>query len=513
MALGVEFVSITKSFPGVVALDGVSFQANAGEIVALVGENGAGKSTLLKILNGDYQPDSGHYLIDGEEKHFKTPHEAIVAGVGVIYQERQVVPYLTVAENVFMEDIPKTTYGLIDFGRLNRRSQEIIDEFKLPIKPTQKVKDLSMPFQQMVEIMKAYRRGPKIIAFDEPTASLSDSEIEALFEIIGKLKEKGIVILYVSHRMKEIFEITDQVVILKDGKFVHQSKISNITEIEIVRKMVGRDLGDVFDNLNRNDSIGRTVLKVESVVADNVHNVSFELRAGEILGFAGLVGAGRSEVMRAIFGADKASGGNVWLNDERIKISRPEDAISRGLALCPEDRKEQGIVAFRSIKDNINMAIFNKLTKFGFFDTKKESETAEKGVLDLNVRTPSIYKHIGELSGGNQQKVIVARWLATNPKVLILDEPTKGIDVGSKAELYQIVCDLAMRGIGVILISSELSEVLGLCDRIIVMCQGKIAGELSREEATDEKVLLLAMKDMLGGASESSEAAHLEVEF
>ena len=500
MAGSVEFIEITKRFPGVVALDDVSFRADAGQIVALVGENGAGKSTLLKILNGDYQPDDGRYLIDGEEKRFKSPHEAIGEGVGIIYQERQVIPYLTVAENIFMEEIPQTSYGLIDFSQLNRRSLEIINEFKLPIKPTQKVKDLSVAFQQMVEIMKVYRRNPKIIAFDEPTASLSDAEIKTLFQIIRRLKEKGIVILYVSHRMKEIFEITDQVVIMKDGKLVRKTKTAETTEMEIIRGMVGRNLGDVFVDLDRNDDAGETVLKVDSLVSDQVNDVSFELRAGEILGFAGLVGAGRSETMRAIFGADKKKSGEIWLCGEKINISLPEDAIRYGLALCPEDRKDQGIVAFRSVKENISIAILKRLSKMGFINTRKETAMARKGVQDLRVRTPSILKRIGELSGGNQQKVIVARWLAADPKVLILDEPTKGIDVGSKAEIYQLVCDLAKQGIGVILISSDLPEVLGLCDRIVVMCQGRIAGALSREEATDEKVLLLAMKDMLGDA-------------
>lgn len=497
----VEFVGITKTFPGVVALNNVSLRATAGEVVALVGENGAGKSTLLKILNGDYQPDHGRYLIDGEEKHFMTPRDAINAGVSVIYQERQVIPYLTVAENIFMEDIPKTLFGLIDFGLLNRLSSQIISEFKLPIKPTERVKDLSVAFQQMVEIMKAYRRKPKIIAFDEPTASLSDAEIKTLFQIIGQLKKKGIIILYVSHRMKEIFQISDQVAIMKDGKFVQQAKTAEMTELEIVRKMVGRNLGDIFENLDRNNQIGDTVLKVESLVAGNVKSVSFELHAGEILGFAGLVGAGRSETMRAVFGADKAKSGVIWLNGKRTNIALPEDAIAHGLALCPEDRKDQGIVSIRSVKDNISLVILKQLTKLGFIDAGKEAAAARKGVRDLHVRTPSIHKHISELSGGNQQKVIVARWLAASPKVLILDEPTKGIDVGSKAEFYQIICDLAKQGIGIILISSELPEVLGLCDRVIVMCQGRITGELLRHEATDEKVLLLAMKDMLGDAS------------
>jgi len=494
-----EFRGITKSFPGVRALDNVSFKAKGGQVVALVGENGAGKSTLLKILNGDYQPDAGQYMIDGRECHFRTPHEAINAGVSVIYQERQVIPYLSVAENIFMEEIPVGPVRLINYNELNRRAQQIIDEFKLPIKATQRVKDLSVAYQQMVEIMKSYRRKPKVIAFDEPTASLSDAEIEILFGIIEDLKKKGIIILYVSHRMKEIFQITDEVVVLKDGKFVDQLKTSSTNENELIFKMVGRNLGDIFKGLDRNENIGETILEVKNLVANNVKNVSFSLRKGEILGFAGLVGAGRTETMRAIFGADKYTSGEIYVEGEKIEIKSPEDAIKNGIALCPEDRKDQGIIAKRGIRENISLAILESLSKRGFINFSKEREIAEKGVNDLNVKTPTIEKHIGELSGGNQQKVILARWLAANPKVLILDEPTKGIDVGSKSEIYQIICNLAKQGIGVIMISSELPEILGVCDRILVMCQGRITGELMREEATEKKVLTLAMADMLGG--------------
>lgn len=503
MSSTLEFKGITKSFPGVLALNQVSFTARGGEVTALVGENGAGKSTLLKILNGDYQPDGGDYLIDGKACHFKTPQEAIAAGVSVIYQERQIIPYLSVAENLFMEEIPKGKFGLIDYKTLNTRAQQIIDEFKLPIHATDKVRNLSVAYQQMVEIMKSYRRNPKIIAFDEPSAALSDAEIETLFQIIEKLKEKGIVILYVSHRMKEIFQITNQVVILKDGQFVEQAATADITETEIVKKMVGRDLGDIFKNLDRNDKIGPVVLEADHLVADNVREVSFKLRAGEVLGFAGLVGAGRTETMRLIFGADPRKGGRILIDGKEARISQPEDAIALGIGLCPEDRKDQGIVAGRSVANNMTMAILKTLSPRGFFDFQKEREIAEHGVEELKIKTPSIEKPIGELSGGNQQKVILARWLASDPKVLILDEPTKGIDVGSKSEIYQIICNLAKQGLGVIVVSSELPEVMGVCDRIIVMCQGRVTGELKREDATDEKILTLAMADMLGGNHES----------
>lgn len=499
MSSVLEFAGITKSFPGVLALDQVSFRARGGEVTALVGENGAGKSTLLKVLNGDYQPDSGKYIVDGTQCRFKNPQEAIAAGVSIIYQERQIIPYLSVAENLYMEEIPVNKMHLIDYRNLNKKAQSIINEFKLPIKAADRVKDLSVAYQQMVEIMKAYRRNPKIIAFDEPSASLSDAEIETLFEIITQLKKKGIIILYVSHRMNEIFRITNQVVILKDGKFVEQIATQDTDEMDIVRKMVGRNLGDVFQSLDRNDKLGEVVLEAKNLVADNVKNVSFQLKAGEVLGFAGLVGAGRTETIRLIFGADKKKSGDIYIAGKAVHIERPEDAIKLGMGLCPEDRKEQGIIPKRSVANNTTLAIVQRLKKKGFFDFDKEKKIARDGVKNLKVKTPSIEKAIGELSGGNQQKVILARWLASNPRILILDEPTKGIDVGSKSEIYQIICNLAKQGIGVIVISSELTEILGVCDRIIVMCEGRVTGELSRADATDEKILTLAMADMLGG--------------
>lgn len=491
-----EFRNITKGFPGVLALNDVSFEALSGEVTALVGENGAGKSTLLKILNGDYQPDSGKYIIDGKEGHFRTPKEAIHFGIGIIYQERQIVPYLSVAENVYMDELPVGHMRMIDRKSLNGKTQQIIDELGLPIKPTDRVKDLSVAYQQMVEIMKVYRRTPKIIAFDEPTASLSEAEIKALFELIEKLKDEGIIILYVSHRLKEIFTITDKVIIMKDGCFVKTLKTSETNEKEIVNLMVGRPLGDVFGELERNPKAGDTVLSVKNLTNDYIKDVSFDLKAGEVLGFAGLVGAGRTETMRAIFGADKIESGDITVDGEHIDKRSPAFLIEKGVALCPEDRKDQGIFGQRSVQENISVAILKKLCKLLWLSPKKEVKLAKDSVRQFNIKTPNIDKKIIELSGGNQQKVILARWLAAQPKVLILDEPTKGIDVGAKSEIYKMICALARSGIGIIVVSSELPEVLGLCDRIIVMCEGRIRGELMREEATEEGVLTLAMADM-----------------
>lgn len=492
MENSVEFRNISKYFPGVKALDNVSFKAVGGEVVAMCGENGAGKSTLLKVLNGDYKADGGEYLINGEQVHFNTPREAIDAGISIIYQERQIIPFLSVAENIFMEALP-TKGAFIDKKRLNEETQAIIDEFQLPIKPNEMVRNLSVAHQQMVEIMKAYRRKPRIIAFDEPTASLSDSEIDILFQIIEKLRKDGIIILYVSHRMKEIFQIAQQIVVMKDGQFVTQKRVEDITEAELIRYMVGRDLGNIYDNLSRNDTIGDVVLEAKELTNDYIRDVSFQLHKGEILGFAGLVGAGRTETMRAIFGADKLKSGEVWMEGKLMTIKNPGQAINAGIGLCPEDRKDQGIFGIRSVKDNISVVALKQLSHGQWLDFKKEQKLADDSIVDLRIKTPDAQKLIKELSGGNQQKAILARWLAVMPKVLILDEPTKGIDVGAKSEIYQMACDLAKNGISVIFISSELPEVIGISDRIIVMREGMISGEVMRGEATEEKILKLAM--------------------
>lgn len=490
-----EFKHITKYFPGVKALDDVSFIANSGEVLAFLGENGAGKSTLLKTLNGDYQPTSGQYLINGEEMHFKNPHEAIEAGISVIYQERQLLMELSVAENIYLGRMPANFLGVIDTGRANVMAQKIIDEFGIPIRATDKVKDLSVAYQQLVEIMKACsRENLRVICFDEPSASLSDSEIEALFAIIRKLKAEGKIIIYVTHRMSEIFEITDKVAIFKDGRYVDTVNTHEVEEAQLIRMMVGRDLGDIYNALDRDKVIGDVLLDVRGISSDYVENISFKLHAGEVLGFSGLVGAGRTETMRAIIGADRQTGGEVYLAGEKVNCRSPHDAMRKGIVLVPEDRKMQGILANMDVSSNINISLLDQHSnKLGVIDTKAEEEAARKGIKDFKIRTPSAQKKIAELSGGNQQKCIVARWMSTNPRVLILDEPTKGIDVGAKSEFYQMICDFARQGLGVILVSSELPEVIGLSDRIIVMRGRKIVGEVMREDATEDRLLALGM--------------------
>ncbi len=490
-----EFKNISKYFPGVIALDDICFQAHSGEVLAFLGENGAGKSTLLKILNGDYQPDKGEYLLNGVQKHFRTPHEAIEEGISVIYQERQILMELSVAENIYLGRMPTNKMGIINLRQANKMTQEIINDFGLPISPQTKVKDLSIAYQQMVEIMKAYsRENLKVICFDEPTASLSDSEIECLFAIIRKLKSEEKIIIYVSHRMDEIKQITDKTAIFKDGRYVSTVTNGEVSEKELIKMMVGRDLGDVYKSLDRDKTIGEVLLDVKNVSSDYVKANSFQLRRGEVLGFSGLVGAGRTELIRAIIGADPMRTGEVFLEGKKIVNRSPKDAMNNGIVLVPEDRKMQGILANLSIRGNINVSMLDKNSnKFGIVDTKKEDAVAAKGIEDFRIKTHSADKKILELSGGNQQKCIVARWIATNPKVLILDEPTKGIDVGAKSEFYNMICAFAKQGLGIILISSEMPEVMGLSDRIIIMKSLKIVGEVSHEDATEDKLLSMSM--------------------
>ncbi|MDR2501735.1 MAG: sugar ABC transporter ATP-binding protein, partial [Oscillospiraceae bacterium] len=461
-----EFSGIGKSFPGVRALDNISFRAEAGKVLALLGENGAGKSTLLKIMSGDLKPDEGTLSLDGVVQNYASPNDAIKAGVSVIYQERQLIPSLSVAENIFPGQLPVKAGIFVDKRKLYEDTRKVIDKFGLPIDPSTPVGMLSVAYQQMVEIMKAYRRDSQIIAFDEPTAPLTDKEIEILFHTIAELKAAGKIIIYVSHRMNEIFEISDEIVIMKDGRYVKTVATADTNEQEIVKAMVGRDIGDTYANLKRNDKKGDVLLELENVSTDFIDNVSFKLHRGEIIGLAGLVGAGRSEVARAIFGADKLLGGKITLDGKVCDFKNPKDAIEAGIALCPEDRKEQGLILFRSIRDNITAPVLKKASNGIFRNMALEKKLSHAAIEKFSIKTPSEDKIVLELSGGNQQKVILGRWTneLIDTKILILDEPTKGIDVGTKAEIYQMVCDLAGQGYGVIFISSELTEVINVSD-------------------------------------------------
>lgn len=497
MARYCEFIGIGKAYPGVQALKDISFRAEEGQVLALLGENGAGKSTLLKILSGDTLPDEGSIVIDGDEKRFQSPIDSIANGISVIYQERQLVQAMSVMENIYAGDLPVKRFGILDKQEMRETAKDIIGKFGLPIDPEEKVGRLSVAYQQMVEIMKAYRRNSQIIAFDEPTAPLTDAEISILFRLIRQLQAEGKVIVYVSHRLSEIFQITDKIVVLKDGRMVKTMVTSETDEQELIKAMVGRDIGDTYANLDRNDKYGEVLLEVNGLETDVVHDVSFKLRKGEIIGFAGLVGAGRTEVVRAIFGADPILAGEIKINGEVCNFASEKAAIDHGIALCPEDRKEQGLVMWRNITDNIGIPVLEKLMRGIFVSRKQAEDLAESAVHRYNIKTPSLDKIVAELSGGNQQKVILGRWTSDlmETKILILDEPTKGIDVGTKAEVYQMCCNFAKQGIGVIFISSELTEVINVADTIIVMHNGHITGTVSRETATEESVLALAMLD------------------
>ena len=492
-----EFRGICKTYPGVKALQDVSFTAESGKVLALLGENGAGKSTLLKIMSGDQKPSAGAIFYDGQELNITSPHSAIKQGISIIYQERQLIPGMSVMENIFMDEVP-TRGGLVDYKALRDETQALIDKFGIPITPTQPVISLSVAHQQMVEIMKAYRRDARVIAFDEPTAPLTDTEIDILFKLIQELKDSGKIVLYVSHRMKEIFQITDEIVVLKDGRYVTRFTTAQTDEDALISAMVGRDVGDTYKHLSRNDTYGDVLLELDNVSTAAVQNINLTIRKGEVIGLAGLVGAGRTEVARAIFGADEITGGEMRLEGRPLRLRSARDGIKAGIALCPEDRKDQGLVLWHSITNNVCLPVLAKLRKWGLIlDAKKEDRLTVEAVRAYDIKTPTLDKMVVELSGGNQQKVILGRWTSNlmETKVLILDEPTKGIDVGTKAEIYQMVCNFAKQGIAVIFISSELPEVINVTDKIYVLRNGHITGSLTREEATEEKVLALAMKE------------------
>jgi L-arabinose transport system ATP-binding protein len=485
---------ITKSFPGVKALDQVSFSANAGEVHGLLGENGAGKSTLLKILSGQYPPDEGQLLIGGKPIHFANAAAAISAGIAIIHQELQYVPYLSVAENLLLGHLPNRL-GFVRAGEAMKFVNSRLRTMGVSLNPTTKLKHLSVAQRQMVEICKALLRDAQIIALDEPTSSLSHRETEILFRLVKELRTQGKTLIYVSHRLDEIFALCDAATIFRDGRTVVSHRtLLGVTREQLVNEMVGREINDIYDYRAR--TLGKPRLEVHALAGRKLARAaSLTVRQGEILGIFGLVGAGRSELMRLIYGADKKRGGQVILDGVPLKIRHPSDAIRHGIVLCPEDRKEEGIVPIRSVSENINLSCRRGFLRWGLFvDSQREAKTADTFIKTLRIRTPHRRQLIRFLSGGNQQKAILARWLAEpNLKVAILDEPTRGIDVGAKNEIYQIVYQLAERGCAVIVVSSELSEVLGVADRILVMRGGQISGQLAREDANEQMVLGLAL--------------------
>lgn len=499
-----EIRNICKAFPNVQALADVSLDIRPGEVLAFVGENGAGKSTLLKILNGDYQPDSGTMTIDGERLAFANPSQAHKAGIRVIYQEPEIVPGVDVAENIWVGELPKK-FGFIDRQTLNESVRQSLVEYGFAdVLPMHLLGDELSPAQrQLVEILRALKSRARVLALDEPTSSLTDDEVARLFALVRRLRDEGVAIIYVSHRIKEILELCDRIAVLRDGNLVAVRPASELNESEIVRLMVGRNLSDIYQR--RPAGTDKEVLKVQGLNSNWHREINFQINAGEVVGFAGLVGAGRSELAKVIFGELPKNSGKVMVDGREVNIHSPDQAISLGVGFAPEDRKREGLVLIRSVLENTSIAILRLLCRFHFIDSREERQVAMKFVERLQVRTPSLNQEVGKLSGGNQQKVVLARWLAAKPKILILDEPTRGIDVGAKAEIYRLIDDLANDGLGIMFISSELPEILGLSDRIYVMQNGRITGELSGAKATEEAVLGLAMVDNLSTAQARTE--------
>jgi len=491
-----EVRHLSKYYAGVKALDDVSVTFREGEIHALAGENGAGKSTLIKTLTGAITPTGGEIVLEGQIYDKLDPVGAIDKGISAIYQEFNLVPYLTVAENVFYgKEMMKN--GLVDKRAMNAEVQKTLDEMGIKLKPSTLVSDLGVAYQQIIEIVKAVAANSKILIMDEPTAPLTNTETQVLFNIISNLRKKNVTIIYISHRLEEIFHMCDRVTVMRDGKYVSTRNVGDITQKELIADMVGRTLGE--DYPQRAKPVGDTVLEVKGLNNDRVRDVSFRLKKGEILGFAGLVGAGRTEVMQAIYGADKLEGGQVYLNGKPIRIKDPSKALDKGIGLIPEDRKNQGIHLGLSIRQNITFSSLKQAMTGPFINKKKDTAISEEYGKKLQIRMPGINQLAMNLSGGNQQKVVLAKVLATKCDVIIFDEPTRGIDVGAKQEIYMLMRQLVEEeGKSIIMVSSEMPELIGMSDRILIMHNGKIAGELGREDFSQELILEYA-SGLIGG--------------
>jgi ribose transport system ATP-binding protein len=485
-----EMKGIGKSFPGVRALDGVQLSIKEGEVHALLGENGAGKSTLIKILSGAYRMDEGQILFEGQPVDIRSPHDAQALGLSTIYQEFNLAQDLSVAENVFLGHLP-TRGGRVDWATVKARTREILDTLGVEFSVDAQISSLSIAGQQLVEIAKALNRKTRILIMDEPSALLGEKDLDNLFRVVRSLQAQGIGIVYISHRLKEIFELADEVTILKDGRYIATRKVSDVTMDDLVKLMIGRDLKDVFPK--RTVEPGEVLLEVNHVSQSKLlRDISFQLRAGEIVGFAGIVGSGRTELARAIFGADPCTG-EMSISGTAYRPRSPSEAIRRGVALVTEDRKGQGLFLKLNVRLNTTISGLKKLTHWGLIQFARELSLVNRMITDLRIKTPSPNFLVVNMSGGNQQKVVLARWLSVGTRIFMLDEPTRGIDVGSKSEIYQIMDNLTKEGVGIIMISSELPEVLGMSDRIMVMRQGRIVKELSRAEASEEAIMQYAV--------------------
>ena len=486
-----SFKNVYKYFPGVCALKDVSFEVERGTVHAIVGENGAGKSTLIKILAGVFQMSSGDVYFNGEKTNFKTPDQSLGSGISVVHQEMKLVDSLTITENIFLGNL-KYKYGLVDWKYMKGKAIEMLDGIGLQISPDICVGELTVARKQMVEICKAINHDCKLIVMDEPSATLTEKELNMLFDIIEGLKNNGWTIVYISHRLEEVFSIADNVTVLRDGEHVGTVPVCSVDRTALISMMVGRELEKEFPK--QENEIGEKVLEVVNICRKGVlKDINFHVRKGEVLGIAGLVGAGRTELVRAILGIDKIDSGEVIFKGKKVIIKNFKQAIDKGLGLVPEDRKLHGLILPFSVKENVCLVNMSKIIRGGIVKGKLEKEHAQEYVKKLRIVTPSVDFEVGSLSGGNQQKVVISKWLLQDSDVFFLDEPTRGVDVGAKVEIYKIINSLVEKGKTVVMISSELPEILGMCDRIIVMQEGKLVGELTREEATQEKIIALCV--------------------
>jgi ribose transport system ATP-binding protein len=483
---------IIKSFPGVLALNKVNFDLNSGEVHALVGENGAGKSTLMKILSGAYQPNSGRIQLNGEEISIKSPRIAREAGIGIIYQEFNLIPHLSVAENLFLGQEPIGLAGFLDRKKTLHRTSQILQELGLTILPNTPVNQLSVAEQQMVEVAKTLLYQSKILIMDEPTSALSASEIDTLFNTIRQLRQKHVGIIYISHRLEELFQIADRLTVLRDGNSIGTYQVKEVNKQKLIKMMADRELTEYYPRIRPEQ--GSIVLKVSHLsITGKLKDINFHLKSGEILGIAGLLGAGRTELARAIFGLESIDSGTILINGHEIRIHSPQKAIQSGIGFLTEDRKQLGLVLKLSVKENISLPNLDKISRQGFLIWREEKDLAIRFVHDLAIKTPNIHQKVNFLSGGNQQKVVLSKWIARHLDVLIFDEPTRGIDVASKVEIYQLMNRLTEQGVGIIMISSELPEILGMSDRILVMQDGRIVAEFDTLEADQEAILTKAL--------------------
>ena len=489
--MNIKMTGINKSFGSNQVLKDAGFELTDGEVHALMGENGAGKSTLMKILTGVYTRDDGTVLVDGEEVVYKSPQEAEKAGIVFIYQEINALFDLTVEENMFMGKEITKKFGVCDKKAMREKAKEVMDKVGVSIPVDAVMSDLSVGQQQMIEICKALMVDAKVIIMDEPTAALTESETEGLFKVINSLRKKGVSIVYISHRMEEIFALCDRITILRDGQYIDTKAIKDLTMDDVVQMMIGREIGERFPK--RDSKIGTEVLKVEGLTSGKLfHDVSFSVNAGEVLGVAGLMGAGRTEIMQAIFGNLKKDSGKIYIDGEEVTIKNPRQAIAAGIGFVTEDRKTEGLLLEKSIAENIEIANLGKVSKGGVLKKEKQEEIVNQGIEEFRVKCFGPWHECNNLSGGNQQKVVLAKWVYTDPKILILDEPTRGVDIGAKKEIYDVINKMAAKGVAVIMVSSELPEVLGMSDRIMVIREGEVRGILDGKDADQAKIMTLA---------------------